>query len=192
MRAAEDGRNGGAGLYQGKITIRPTRREDLEDLRLLWNDGGVMKFVGFPEGLGATADAMERWYERVEHGRPALDHFSVFAIGIGYCGESFYRVDASHGDAAALDIKLFSKARGKGIAAAALRHAMERAFENGASCVWTDPNPENEKALALYRRLGLCERKTPAYLEADEMHGGCPALYFEMRREEFIPPEEAK
>jgi hypothetical protein len=47
-------------LYEGKITIRPTRREDLENVRALWNDGDVMQYVGFPQGLDATAESMER------------------------------------------------------------------------------------------------------------------------------------
>ena len=179
-------------MYEGEITIRPTRREDLENVRALWNDGDVMKFVGFPEGLGATADSMARWYDRVERNRPFLDHFSVFAEGIGYCGESFYRIDAKHGNAAALDIKLFSKARGRGIAAKALQCVIEQAFKNGAACVWVDPNPENEKALALYRRMGFCEREMPAYLAQDEVFGGCPALYFEISREAFISSKTAK
>ena len=179
-------------MYEGEITVRPTRREDLENVRALWNDGDVMKFVGFPEGFDETAESMKRWFERIESNRPLLNHFSVFAEGLGYCGESFYHIDAKHGNAAALDIKLFSKARGRGIAAKALQYAIERAFANGAACVWVDPNPENEKALALYRRLGFCEREMPAYLAQDEVQGGYSALYFEMSREAFMSAKAVK
>ncbi len=167
-------------MYEGKITIRPTRREELENVRALWNDGDVMQYVGFPHGLDATAESMERWYDRIASKRPLLEHYSVFAEGIGYCGESYYRIDTAHENAAVLDIKLFSKARGREIASAALQYAIEQAFVNGAACVWVDPNPENRKALALYRRLGFSERETSAYLKRSAVHGGVPSRYFEI------------
>ena len=37
-----------------------------------------------------------------------------------YCGESFYQIDYNHENSASLDIKLFTYARGKGIASIAL------------------------------------------------------------------------
>lgn len=67
-----------------------------------------------------------------------------------------------------MDIKLFGFARGKGIAAKALSYAIEQAFENGAEKVWVDPNPNNEKALALYKRLGFVQKPRPEYLAEDE------------------------
>ena len=67
-----------------------------------------------------------------------------------------------------MDIKLFGFARGKGIAAKARSYAIEQAFENGAEKVWVDPNPNNEKALALYKRLGFVQKPRPEYLAEDE------------------------
>lgn len=149
------------------VTIRETTENDLSDIQRLWADGDVMKFVGFPEGLQQTDKEMARWYQWINTARPRVNHYSVFDNGI-YCGESFYEIDPDHGNAAALDIKLFSFARGKGIAAKALSYAMEQAFQNGASKVWVDPNPSNEKALALYTRLGFARKPMPAYLLQDE------------------------
>lgn len=149
------------------VTIRETTENDLSDIQRLWADGDVMRFVGFPEGLQQTVEEMERWYQRISAARPRVNHYSLFDDGV-YCGESFYAIDADHGNAAALDIKLFSFARGKGIAAEALTHAMEQAFQNGASRVWVDPNPSNEKALALYTRLGFARKPMPSYLLQEE------------------------
>lgn len=42
-----------------------------------------------------------------------------------YCRETFYRIDEKRGNSAAVDIKLFAFARGRGIAARALSFAME-------------------------------------------------------------------
>ena len=96
-----------------------------------------------------------------------------------YCGEAFYRIDPER-RSAALDIKLFSFARGRGIGTAGLSHAIREAFRNGAERVWVDPNPENGKAIALYRRLGFREKEYPSYLySGDEAPR---SIYMELRK----------
>ena len=149
------------------IEIKETTFEDIKDVQRLWADGEVMKFVGFPEGLRQTDEEMRRWFQWIASGRPAVNHFSVFENGV-YCGEAFYEIDRKHGNSAALDIKLFAFARGRGIAAKALGHAIEEAFRNGADRVWVDPNPENAKAIALYERLGFKRRNMPEYLVCED------------------------
>ena len=138
------------------ITIKETTAKELDNVKALWADGDVMKFVGFPDGLLQT-----------ESERPQVNHYSIFD-GSVYCGETFYSIDSKHGNSASMDIKLFGFARGKGIAAKALSYAIEQAFENGAEKVWVDPNPNNEKALALYKRLGFVQKPRPEYLAEDE------------------------
>lgn len=150
------------------ITIQETTKKDLRNVQKLWADGDVMNFVGFPEGLHETDEAMDRWYQRIASARPQKNHYSVFENGV-YCGETFFAIDREHENAAALDIKLFAFARGRGIATEALSFAIKEAFKNGACKVWVDPNPENYKAVALYERLGFVRREMPAYLlEEDE------------------------
>lgn len=157
------------------VTIRETKENDLPDVQRLWADGDVMKFVGFPEGLHETDEAMARWYQWISTARPRVNHYSVFDNGV-YCGESFYAIDPDHENAAALDIKLLSFARGKGIATQALSYAIEQAFQNSASKVWVDPNPANTKALALYTRLGFEQKPMPRYL----LQGEAPtSIYME-------------
>ena len=97
-----------------------------------------------------------------------------------YCGEAFYEIDNAHNNRAALDIKLFSFARGRGIAAKALSYAAKEAFNNGAEIVWVDPNPENAKAIALYERLGFKRQDMPEYLMTQ---GEEPSsIYMELRK----------
>ena len=138
-----------------------------------------MKFVGFPEGLHETEEGMKKWFGRIVSSRPAVNHFSVFDEEV-YCGEAFYQIDAQHGNSAALDIKLFGFARGKGIATTALSYAIEQAFQNGAERVWVDPNPQNLKAIALYERLGFERKPMPEYLIGD---GGITSIYMELRKQ---------
>lgn len=160
----------------GTVTLRETEKDDLTDLKALWADGDVMKFVGFPDGLKQTDKEMAEWYGWICSKRPVLNHYSVFE-GSSYCGETFYKIDGNHGNSAALDIKLFKFARGRGIASKVLSYAVEEAFENGAEKVWVDPNPDNKKAMALYERLGFVKRKMPDYLVED---GGEGAVYMEL------------
>jgi RimJ/RimL family protein N-acetyltransferase len=161
------------------IEIRQTAKENLKDVQRLWADGDVMRFVGFPEGLHQTDKDMQNWYRWIAANRLRLDHFSIFEDGT-YCGETFYEIDREHGSSAALDIKLFGFARGKGIAAQALSFAIEKAFENGAKTVWVDPNPQNAKAIALYERLGFQRKDMPEYLLPED--GEPVSIYMELCR----------
>ncbi|MCE5234473.1 MAG: GNAT family N-acetyltransferase [Clostridiaceae bacterium] len=165
------------------IKIKETTTEDLANVLSLWNDGDVMKFVGFPDGLGETMEGLTAWLGWIEQGRPRRNHYSIYEKELGYCGEAFYSIDEAHGHAASLDIKLFGGARGKGIAHAALSCAIERAFENGAQKVWVDPNPQNTKAIALYERLRFVKKEMPAYLAKDEGGVDFTPVYMELTKE---------
>lgn len=161
------------------VEVRATTAQDIKNVQRLWADGDVMKFVGFPDGLIETDEEMKNWFQWIESNRPGLNHYSIFEDG-NYCGESFYEIDREH-QSAALDIKLFEFARGRGIAAAGLSHAIKEAFRNGAEIVWVDPNPENTKAIALYKRLGFHQKAFPDYLvDRDEEPR---SIYMELRKD---------
>ncbi len=160
------------------IEVRETTIRDLALVQELWADGDVMRFVGFPEGLRQTDEEMLGWFRWIESGRPARNHYAILEDG-NYCGEAFYRIDPEQ-RSAALDIKLFSFARGRGIGTAGLSHAIREAFRNGAESVWVDPNPENSKAIALYRRLGFREKEYPAYLLSGKE--APHSIYMELRK----------
>lgn len=171
------------------VEIRQTTAEDLQNVQRLWADGDVMRFVGFPDGLLQTDEDMQGWYRWIESGRPQLDHFSVFEDGV-YCGETFYEIDREHGSSAALDIKLFGFARGRGIAAEALSFAIGKAFENGAKTVWVDPDPQNAKAIALYEKLGFRRKDTPAHLLPED--GEQTSIYMELDLAEMLQERNQK
>ena len=161
------------------ITIKESTGKDLPNIQRLWADGDVMQFVGFPDGLHETDEAMQQWLEQQEAERPAVNHFSIYENG-QFCGETGYGVDKEHASAW-LDIKLFRHARGRGIATRAITFTMEEAFRNGANTVWVDPDPENAKAIALYKRLGFQQKEMPEHVIA---LGEDPTtnLYFERGR----------
>lgn len=161
------------------IKITETTMEDINNIQRLWADGGVMKFVGFPNGLHNSDEQMKKWFRWIESNRPAINHYSIFADG-EYCGETFYNIDAEH-QTAALDIKLFGFARGRGIATAGLSYAIKEAFRNGARTVWVDPNPNNLKAIALYKKLGFQNKDFPKYLLSDDEKPA--SIYMELCKE---------
>ena len=158
-----------------RVTLRETTRNDLEAVMGLWNDGRVMGWVGFPDGLGYDADRMAAWWDRLR-ADASRRHFVIEANGIGFCGEAFYAV-AEPPRRAGLDIKLRPEAQGRGIATLALRMLIERVFsaEPDVDAVWTEPSPENHAARRLYERCGLAPADRPADLPSGEM-------YWERRR----------
>ena len=97
-------------------------------------------------------------------------------------GETFYQIDEQT-RSAALDIKLLPFARGRGIAARALPHAIEAAFNYGAEKVWVDPNPLNQKAIVLYERLGMQRKPMSSELLDRE---SADALYFELQKSAVV------
>jgi len=160
-----------------QITIKESSADDLENILTLWNNGAVMKYVGYPEGLGVSLDDLQEWLTWAIQ-KPSRCHYSIYTLEHAYCGETFYAID-SH-NAAMLDIKLMPTAQGKGIAYQALAFAIARAFEDGkAERVYVDPHPDNHKAWALYARSGFSERPRPEYLEPSE-------TYLEITREEWL------
>ncbi len=159
------------------ITIKETSRSEIYNVKKLWADGDVMRFVGFPDGLHETEERMNAWYDWILSSRPMVNHYSIFEDGV-YCGETFFEIDNEHSNSASLDIKLFKFARGKGIATKALSFAIEEAFKNGAEKVWVDPNLNNSRAIALYERLGFERKPMPEYLlDEDET----TSIYMELK-----------
>ena len=82
-----------------------------------------------------------------------------------------------------MDIKLFGFARGRGIATAGLSYAIKEAFRNGAEVVWVDPNSENFKAIALYKRLGFQQKDFPEYLVSEDEEQN--SIYMELHKDWF-------
>jgi RimJ/RimL family protein N-acetyltransferase len=157
------------------LSIRATTEDDLPDLGRLWNDGRVMRWVGFPDGLDYDDESLRAWFSRLQSS-PTGHHFVVRDPDVGFCGELVYKVDRAH-RRAELDVKLVPEAQGRGIATVALSRLIASVFEQepDVDAVWTEPWPENRASRALYERCGLVETTRPADL-------GAGPSYWERRR----------
>ena len=107
------------------ITIKESTREDVKNIQSLWADGDVMEFI-WPGGLQETEEGVWEWLNRSISIKPLGNHYSIYEDG-RYCGETSYKIDEAN-RCAALDIKLFRFARGRGTATRALSHSIEEAF----------------------------------------------------------------
>ena len=168
------------------LEICVTGTDDLLNVQKLWVTPEVMCYVGFPEGLYESVEHLrDRWLPWLQN--PLMrQHYSIYANGIGYCGESFYDIDET--GLACMDIKLLPGARGKGIAFAGLAYALNEAFAVGnAKSAYVDPNPDNEKAIRLYERIGFHRTERASHLEDP----GCPYVYMEISRNDWLTTDFA-
>ncbi len=136
----------------------------------LWNDGRVMQWVGFPDGLGYANEAVEDWFAKVE-ANPDRHHYIVCDPEIGFCGEVYYAIDQNH-YRASLDIKFIPQAQGQGLAADALKTLIEHIFEveENVNFVWTQPSAVNLAAKQLYAGCGLRPEARPADIQSGESY----------------------
>ena len=157
-------------MFIEKINIKETSKADLRNVASLWNNGEVMFYVGFPEGLGITLDELEKKWLPWAINKPKRCHYSIYTEDECYCGEGFYDVDEISG-LSSLDIKLLPSAQGKGIAYRSLKYVIKKAFlEGGAKAVYVDPHPENKRAWVLYEKLGFKSKPRPPFLEEGETY----------------------
>lgn len=152
-------------IEHGGIELKRTGKSDLPDLVNLWNDGRVMRWVGFPQGLGYDKGRALRWLEHIDS-NPLRHHFVIRSSEYGFAGELYYEVDRSH-RMASLDIKLTTRTQGHGIATQAFRALIDVVFrsEPDVDSVWVEPWPENAAAQKLYSRCGLRPQSRPTHLE---------------------------
>lgn len=162
-----------------RVVIRSTTENNLTDIMHLWNNGEVMKWVGFPDGLGYSLQDMRKWYERLLS-TPERHHFLVQAEQVGFCGEVFYAVDGEY-NRAGLDIKFMPGAQGRGLATDALKTLIRHVFEQEpeVNAVWVEPSEVNTAARDLYTRCSLTPKPRPADMDDYES-------YWELNRADFI------
>ena len=164
------------GLEGKRTTLRPTGPEDLIFLlETLWNDGEVMRYVGYPKGLGIDEEGMRTWFDRLAENRGQDREHWIVEVKGEPIGEAFYRrCDEYCGyrapKMAELDLKLKPQSWGHGYGSDALRTLATYLFAQGFKTLVVSPNLENEAALMLYERLGFTAKLRFHAEETGAMH----------------------
>lgn len=147
-----------------RVLLLSTQETDLPALLRLWNDGAVMQWVGFPDGLGYDLETMRAWLRRLQANRDR-HHFTVCAGDGRFCGEAYGSLDRER-RRASLDIKLVPEAQGQGRNRDAFGALIDWVFHTlpEADAVWVEPWPNNLAARTLYYSCGLRQTNRPADL----------------------------
>jgi RimJ/RimL family protein N-acetyltransferase len=158
-----------------QLTLKGTTPADLDELLGLWNDGRVMRWAMFPEGLGYDRAKMERWLSRIAES-PDRFHFIARTRDGAFCGEVYAALDRAKGRAS-LDIKFTPAKQGGRRSREALNALIRWLFESfpEIDAVWTGPIEGNLAAHTLYYSCGMRPKDPPA----DLPHG---PSYWERRR----------
>lgn len=151
-----------------RINIKSTDERDLVDIKNLWNNKNVMRWVGFPEGLNMTMDKIIKWYEKICTSETEK-HFVVKDKNDSFCGELFYEKNIKY-KSAGIDIKFLPEYQGKGLAREALTLLMEYIFENenDIDMIWTEPSEDNVNAKKLYKACGFSSRTDIYHADSEE------------------------
>jgi RimJ/RimL family protein N-acetyltransferase len=147
------------GIATGRLKLRPTERQDLPYLMRWWNDPQVMAAVGFPDGLGMTPEAMQRWFAGwVERVDPTRKHYMIVDAATGTpIGEIHYK-DLNPRDLSAwIGIKIGERdCWRRGYAKEAMTGFLQYLFgELDLFTVYLDVRAKNLGAQRLYQSLAF-------------------------------------
>ncbi|NLL74344.1 MAG: GNAT family N-acetyltransferase, partial [Erysipelothrix sp.] len=138
------------------MNINKTELKDLKNIELLWNNGQVMKYVGYPEGINTNQTKLNEWFSSIESSNDRA-HYSIYQDDY-YLGELFYNAEKE--DHIIIDIKLMPSAWGKGIATYALSFLLDTIFDLYPQGVcFVDPHEDNVSAKRLYKALGFKDNR---------------------------------
>lgn len=143
-----------------RLILRTPTRDDFKFLKSMWENGEVMKFVGWPNGLKQPDKNIYDWIDNCQT-KDKLRFVIEDKETARPIGETGYRLDidypfAESKKSAAPDIKLIPEFWGKGLATEALSAMIDYIFKNtDVEIVQMAPNVKNEAALALYKKLGF-------------------------------------
>ncbi len=148
----------GPTIRGARVLLRPVAAHDLPFLQALWNDGAVMQYVGFPNGLGMTAAKIARWWRDCQ-GWTAT-HLIIESLNGTLLGESGWGFAATPG---LLELKLARAHWGQGYASDALAALLDYLFGRTAlDRALVTPHQDNAAARRLYHKLGFRPDKSPA------------------------------
>ncbi len=167
--------------YKG-IVIRNAEKGDCEQLAKWWNDGSVMAHAGFPNGLGTSAEEIEKQIETdsdnskrrliIENDRVSIGEMSYYNLG---------------GNIAEIGIKICEPDyQEKGLGRIILSMLIGELFNMGYKKIILDTNLKNERAQHVYEKLGFTKVGVRKDAWTDQLGVPQSAVDYELTRELFI------
>lgn len=134
------------------MDIVEVSEKDLPKIQELWNNGEVMKYVGFPEGLNIDLNSLVQWLSNINN-NPNKKAYAMYD-NESYLGELYYDItDLEH---VILDIKLLPQFHNQGYGSYGFSYLIQEVFKISKEAIcYVDPSIENEKAINLYQKLGF-------------------------------------
>ncbi|HPT82906.1 MAG TPA: GNAT family N-acetyltransferase [Limnochordia bacterium] len=168
-------------LQDRELVIRTATMEDAPQLCQWWNDGKVMKFSGFPMGLGLSIEDVQKLLAGDDHSQGRL----ILEVDNQPVGEMNYR--SLDGGTAQIGIKICSAdMRGRGYGTRFLRLLIGWLFgEKGYARMILDTNVKNTRAQHVYEKLGF--RKTGTRIDCwrDQLGELQSFIDYELTPEDF-------
>ena len=142
-----------------RVVLREYRAEDISALRAWVNDGETTRYLGGAYRRPQTWEQTEDWLNRRLNGDLGGESFVIAEKDSQkYLGQCDLMMIDSVARKAEIAIVLLPEARGKGIAAEALKLLLRYAFDVlNLNRVFLKCAAKNEAALRLYRRNGFRE-----------------------------------
>lgn len=149
-------------IFGPRIRIRPTRREDLVFLHALWNDGHVMRFLGYPDGMHVTDTGMLYWWNMTPQAQSSDSNYShlspppcvITLLDGTLIGELTYSIDTHQ--RALVHCKLAPDYWGSGYAQEAMTMALRELFATtSAIMAIAEPSAANTPARRFLQRCGF-------------------------------------
>lgn len=178
-------------LAKGKETkIRAVTPKDAEIFTQWWNDGRIMKDVGYPEGLGISLEKVrENFHKELEERKKGLsdcrrfvilDRLTDQPIGEISCGKIDYRKRSCR-----IGMKIGKLTeQGKGRGSDALKTFMDYLYDRyGFWFLEIDTLSDNEKALGLYYKMGFEIEKEVKNYWTDPLGNTRDVVFLKHRRD---------
>ena len=155
-------------VFGSRVRIRPTSKQDLSFLQSLWNDGAVMRFQGYPEGMQLTDACMEHWWNSTPQSLQTETSFSplvappcvIERLDGPLIGELTYSIDVH--ERALVNVKVARAYWRQGYASESLRLALREIFATThATRALVEPAADNLAAQMLFHRCGFTPQPTP-------------------------------
>lgn len=138
------------------ISFRKVTKKDVPIILKWWNDGNVMKYVGFPQGLNINDNEVVQSIKGYQ-GQEQADFFVILDEDGKVIGEFCFKLIRE--DTATFDIKIGEVNRqGKGYGRQSVLQGIEYIAQmKTIDFIEIGVSPENSRAISLYRSVGFKE-----------------------------------